>query len=102
MNEKKRVPFIVGMLSAAIAGTIGYTLPASGSQFRYDVEYPSIEYSSKPADNPVRRFADRLKNGDAKLEFRPGRGFLIRCLRNSISIPARKSLSIPKPACKSR
>ena len=44
--------------------------------FRYDVEYPAIHYATAEPTARIARLAERLRSGEAALEFREGRGYL--------------------------
>ncbi|MCP5145655.1 MAG: hypothetical protein H6978_12680 [Gammaproteobacteria bacterium] len=44
--------------------------------FRYDSEYPALQYASEATANPVHALQQRLSAGDLTLEFNPVRGYL--------------------------
>ncbi len=48
----------------------------------YDSEYPVIGYSAMPMNNPIARLQTRLLSGEAKLEFKPPRGYLDSVLKH--------------------
>lgn len=43
---------------------------------RYDVEYPTIPYSTGARQDRVAKLAERLQRGQARLDYREGRGYL--------------------------
>ncbi|MSR22327.1 MAG: hypothetical protein EXR92_02095 [Gemmatimonadetes bacterium] len=48
---------------------------------RYDIEYPVMNYAGAVLTDPIARLQERLKNGQAKLEFDGARGYLTSLLR---------------------
>jgi len=57
--------------------------PKTGlSALSYDSEYPVIGYSGTPVHNRIARLQTRLLGGQAKLEFKPPRGYLDSVLKN--------------------
>ena len=52
------------------------------SALPYDSEYPVVGYSGTPLHNPIARLQSRLLRGEAKLEFKPPRGYLDSVLKN--------------------
>jgi hypothetical protein len=67
----------------ALVALLGWTGGAAGegsqpvySALRYDSEYPVIGYSGTPTQNPVARLQERLKGGEARLQFKAPRGYL--------------------------
>jgi hypothetical protein len=94
------VASLFGALAASACWSAGLNAPAASddsypavqegpppSQIRmsalpYDREYPVIGYSGTPAHNPIARLQARLLSGEAKLDFRPPRGYLDSVLKN--------------------
>ena len=53
------------------------TAPGGGAeQLRYDREYPTIPYAAGARTDAIARLAQRLERGEARLEYRPVRGYL--------------------------
>ena len=49
---------------------------ASGPVLRYDAEYPTIPYLRAPRGDAVAALIERLERGEARLDYRPPRGYL--------------------------
>jgi hypothetical protein len=78
---------------AGTAGTAGqpqngaatFGVPSPSDRLRYDTEYPSVGYSGMAQNNRIARLQARLDQGEVKLEFEPGQGYL-RSLLQALDI----------------
>jgi hypothetical protein len=76
MNGRGRSFYAVSPVLCAAAAAIAVLCPSfADAQSRYDVEYPSINYSDAPTDNRISRLAADLESGAVELEYRPERGY---------------------------
>lgn len=58
---------------ALLAGSLVYSLP---QQFTASIEHPAIEYSTRPANDPVARLNRRIEEGQRQLSFGGSGGYL--------------------------
>ena len=67
------------MATAAAGSGQAQTSAVTGA--RLDSEYKAIGYDNTPTANPVARLFERLKTGDAKLDYKGGHGYLESLLK---------------------
>jgi hypothetical protein len=99
----------LGALSASLAQSAGILrppiigdpnrpppAPSTGTQLRYDYEYPLIPYGERPTHNSIARLENKLDRGEVKLKFVPERGYLDSVLQALNIDPSSQTLVFSK------
>ncbi|MEO8467113.1 MAG: hypothetical protein ABI640_17410 [Gammaproteobacteria bacterium] len=88
--------------AADLPGFVLQAPPVDEGPLRYDVEYPTIPYSTGARTDAVAALVARLNRGDLKLEFRAPRGYLDSLLAALNIDPASQTLVYSQTSLQSR
>jgi hypothetical protein len=75
---------------------------AASAPFRYDREYPWLRYNETKPQDAIAKLAARLARGEARLEYKAGRGYLDSLLANLGIDPASQTLVFSRTSLQSR
>ncbi len=86
------------------APLIGYapSAPATGSMLRYDVEYPTIPYTTGKRTDPVAKLIERIERGEVELRHDGERGYLESLLAALGIDPSSQTLVFSQTSLQSR
>ena len=62
-------------LGAGVLLAAAFLAQPAAAQFRYDVEYPTVQYTEKPKDNSIADLIERVEAGEVEFEYSGNRGF---------------------------